>query len=121
MAVGEGARNRFFRWFVQEGAEGEIWDASVAAIDAFISDAVDGVDDEGVGGPEVRSERRRLELTEAASAGKVTAEVDAVVECSSLHEAEKCCDGGIGDTHWGLGQRQENRPGVQEAEGKGVD
>ena len=109
MAVSECARDRFFRWIEEEGAKGEVWDTSAARTGAFVSDAVDGVDDEGIGGPEFGGERGCLELTEAVSAGKVSAELDVVRERCLLHEEEECADGGIGKTHWMGGRGQEEK------------
>ena len=84
MTVTEGARDRFFRRFVEEGAEGGVRDTSAALKGAFVSDAVDSVDDESVGGSEVGGEGSCLELSETSSAGKVSTELDAVVDSGLL-------------------------------------
>ena len=96
MAISECARDLFFRRLEEEGAKGDIRDASVAGVGAFVSDAIDSVDNKSVGGSEVGGERSGLELAEAVATGEVTAKVDVVGEGSLLHKGEECADGGIG-------------------------
>jgi hypothetical protein len=92
-------RDLFFRRSVEEGTKGGVRDAPVTRVGAFISDAVDGVDDECVGGFEVGGERGGFELSETVPTGEVSTKVDAVGEGSLLHEEKERADGGIGNGH----------------------